>query len=205
MRVAVVDYGAGNVRSVMLALQRVGADPVFTADPEVVRQAPRVLLPGQGHAAQMMANLHSTGMAEVILQLTQPVLGICVGLQVLCSHSEEGDTPCLGLFTEQVVLLPTLMAGGTSQKLPHIGWNNLTQVHEGGPLTPLAGQYVYFLHSYAATLGPNTVAETHYGLPFSAALQRDNFLAVQFHPEKSSTLGSALLSSFIHNPASLAH
>lgn len=201
MKVAVVKYNAGNIRSVVNALLRVGVQPEVTDDPARLRAADRVIFPGQGEAYHTMACLRSSGLDAVIRSLTQPVLGICIGQQLLCEHSDEGDTPCLGIFPgAEVRHFADMWAGAAAgAKIPHIGWNTV----ETSPC-PLfsgieSGAYVYFIHSYCVPLSPYAVATTEYGgVRFSSAMRRGNFYATQFHPEKSGRVGERLLHNFIH-------
>ena len=191
--VAIINYNAGNVRSVLFALERLGVEAILTDDPEVIRTAERVIFPGVGEASTTMAYLRRTGLDEVIRELTQPVLGICLGMQLLCSSSEEGDTACLGVIPQKV----RRFQPRAGEKVPHMGWNVLE--NGTGRLFPreLNGQYVYFVHSYFVEEGPYSAATTHYIHPFSAALQKDNFFATQFHPEKSGPVGEVLLKRFL--------
>jgi len=191
--VAVVRYPAGNIRSVLFALERLGVEAEWTADPQMLHAATHVIFPGVGEASTAMQHLRETGLNEVILQLQQPVLGICLGLQLFCRLSEEGNTTCLGIFPETVRrFLPE-----KGVKVPHMGWNTCAQT--SGPLFEGLSEdnAVYFVHSYFAGIGPDTIATTHHGTPFSAALQRDNFFAVQFHPEKSGPVGQRILQNFL--------
>jgi len=192
--IAIIDYNAGNVQSVLFALERLGIEAVLTADHAQIRQAEKVIFPGVGEASTTMAFLRERGLDTLIRELTQPVLGICLGMQLLCSYSEENDTPCLGIIPQKVRRFqPT-----HGEKVPHMGWNTL-KVTPGGLFTPdLDGQYVYFVHSYYVEIGPYTTAETNYIQPFSAALQKDNFYATQFHPEKSGSVGEQILRHFIN-------
>ena len=190
--IAVIDYDTGNLRSVANALGRLGAEYTLTSSPDEIRSADRVLLPGVGEASSAMAKLRERGLVEVIRSLTQPVLGICIGVQLLCRHSEENDTECLGIFENEVRRfdLPGL-------KVPHMGWNSIN-----GLRTPLfdgidEGAYVYYVHSFAAELCPATIATTDYGGGFSAALHRDNFYGTQFHPEKSGATGARIIQNFL--------
>ena len=189
--IAIIDYGAGNIRSVTNALNRLQAESVVTADEATIRQADKVIFPGVGEAANAMRALRKTGLDAVIPTLQQPVLGICLGLQMLCEHTEEADTPGLGVFPVKVKRFPA------TGKSPHMGWNHLYGMK--GPLFPkLAPESdVYFVHSFYAEVSPQTVALCDYLLPFSAALRRDNFYAVQFHPEKSGPVGNLILSQFL--------
>ncbi len=193
MSVAVIDYNAGNVRSVLFALERLGVPALLTEDHDAIRAAERVIFPGVGEAQNTMAYLRERGLDQVIPSLTQPVLGICLGMQLLCTHSEEGDTPCLGLIPQSVRRFRPV----AGEKVPHMGWNRIHSLR--GPLFPaaLAGEYVYFVHSYYVEQGPYTTAVADYVLPFSAALQKDNFFATQFHPEKSGAVGEKILRAFL--------
>ncbi|MCH5284886.1 MAG: imidazole glycerol phosphate synthase subunit HisH [Akkermansiaceae bacterium] len=199
MKVAIVKYNAGNIRSVVNALRRVGVDPCVTDDPEELRRADRVVFPGQGEAAGTMAYLRESGLSAVIRSLTQPVLGICIGQQLLCEHSAEGDTPCLGVFPGTQVQHFAELWPGAPAKVPHIGWNTIRNL--SSPLFDgvREGDFVYFIHSYCAPLSPYTTATTEYGgVKFSAAMRRGSFYATQFHPEKSGAVGERMLHNFIH-------
>ncbi len=191
--IAVIDYNAGNIRSVMYALERLGAEAVLTSDPAQIRAAEKVIFPGVGQASTTMAWLQRHGLDALIRSLTQPVLGICLGMQLLCAHSEEGDTPCLGVVPARV----RRFVPARGEKVPHMGWNTLRQVQ--GPLFEAAdeGAWMYFVHSYYVETGPWTIAETDYVLPFSAAIRHDNFFATQFHPEKSGEAGMNVLRRFL--------
>lgn len=195
--IAIVDYAAGNVRSVANALERLGADFCLTADAAALRRASHVILPGVGEAAAAMASLRERGLDRVIPALTQPVLGICIGLQLMCESSEEGDVRCLGLFPLSVRRLSETDAGGARLKVPHMGWNTVGSVR--GPLFNGLpdGTFFYYVHSFAADPGPDAVALTEYGRPFAAAVARANFYGTQFHPEKSGAAGARLLSNFL--------
>lgn len=191
MKVAIIQYNAGNVLSVQLALARLGVDTQLTNDVQKIKSADKVIFPGVGEASSAMRYLESKRLDEVLPRLNQPVLGICLGLQLMCSHSEENDTRGLGIFPHAVRRFkPTL-------KVPHIGWNTMTSVNS--KLFAGLGKepYLYFLHGYFADLGENTTATTEYIQPFSAALEKSNFYAVQFHPEKSGDIGSRILKNFI--------
>lgn len=189
--IAIVKYNAGNVRSVKNALSRLGVEAVLTDEPAELASAEKVIFPGVGEAASAMRYLREKGLDATLKQLSQPFLGICLGMQLMCSHSEEGDTDCLGIFPEAVRKFPA------DRRIPHMGWNALLDLK--GPLLEgiPAGEDFYFVHSYYAALGDDTIATTDYILPFSAALQKDNFYAVQFHPEKSAKAGSRLLHNFL--------
>lgn len=194
MKVAVVKYNAGNIYSVIHALQRMGVEPIFTDDPEELRNADKVLFPGQGEASNAMKYLKSHGLDKTICQLKQPILGICIGQQLMCKHSEEGDVDCLGIFDVEVKRFsPTRH----EDKVPHMGWNQLEQ-----PKSKLfdgfnGNEFVYFVHSFYVPACNDTIATTNYINPFSAALHRDNFYATQFHPEKSGSVGEKILKNFL--------
>lgn len=192
---AVVEYDAGNIRSVIHALERLGvADVVLTSDPAAIRAADRVILPGVGDASVVMASLRAAGLAEVVAALTQPVLGICAGMQILCEHSEEGDADGLGIFRTKV---RRFRLADASLKVPHMGWNSLQDM--SGPLFEGLSRptYAYFVHSFYADVCEDTVAICSHGGNFSAALRRENFFGTQFHPEKSGPAGAAILANFI--------
>jgi imidazole glycerol-phosphate synthase subunit HisH len=188
---AIVKYNAGNIRSVELALERLGKTAVVTDDEAQLRNADRVIFPGVGEASSAMNYLQQKGLDILLPTLTQPVLGICLGMQLLCSHSEEGDTKCLGVFDHEVKKFTG------AQKIPHMGWNTVNQLKE--PLfTGIEEEtFMYFVHSFYADLGKQSAAVTEYIIPFSAALQKNNFYGVQFHPEKSGLAGEQLLKNFL--------
>ena len=191
MKVAIIKYNAGNIRSVDHALKRLGVTAEITDDPHTIVSAEKVIFPGVGEAATTMKYLHDRGLDHLIAGLSQPVLGICLGQQLMCSWSEERDTKCIGIFDQPVRRFPQGL------KVPHMGWNSLDQV--SGKLfdESLIGAYVYFVHSYYVPVGEDTAAETEYMLPFSAAMQKGNFFATQFHPEKSGSPGEKILSNFL--------
>lgn len=191
MKVAIIKYNAGNVQSVTFALNRLGIEPVLTADPEVLRSADKVIFPGVGEASTAMTSVRANALDKIIPQLSQPFLGICLGLQLMCRHSAENDTPCLGIFDLEVRKFPPL------GKVPHMGWNKIHSLK--GPLMKglTDNAYLYFVHSYYAEPGHDTIAVSDYVMPFSAALQKGNFYAVQAHPEKSGADGARILQNFI--------
>ena len=196
MKVAIVKYNAGNIYSVIHALKRLGVEPILTDDANELRSADKVLFPGQGEARQAMGYLREHGLDAVIRSLAQPVLGICIGQQLLCRHSEEGDTDCLGIFPVDVLRFrPTRH----EDKVPHMGWNQLQQPSLTNHQSSIICQqsFVYFIHSFYVPVCPFTTAVTDYIVPFSAALQRDNFFATQFHPEKSGSAGEDILRRFL--------
>ena len=189
--IAIIDYGAGNTKSLMFALQRLGYSRVeLTSDATSVQSADYVIFPGVGHASYAMEQLCKTGLDTIIPDLKQPFLGICLGMQLMCSHSEEGDTPGLGIFSAQVLKFKG------EQKVPHMGWNNVDFLSYDIE-NHYNNSWFYFVHSYYADVIPQTVGVTDYVLPFSAVLQRDNFLGCQFHPEKSGEVGERFLTNFL--------
>ncbi len=190
-KIAIIDYGAGNVRSVQFALERLGFEGKLTADPEEIRSAGKVIFPGVGEASSAMAALRKYGLDALIPQLTCPVLGICLGLQLMCRFSDEGNTACMGIFPVDVVAFPRGL------KVPQVGWNQLTAL-KGHLFNGVAeGAYAYFVHSFYAPVNPWTVAESQYGTSFSAAMAKNNFYACQFHPEKSGGTGEQILKNFL--------
>lgn len=190
--IAIIQYNAGNIRSVQNALDRLGVESILSDDPEVIRSADKVIFPGVGEASSAMAYLKEHKLDKVIISLKQPVLGICLGQQLLCSHSEENDTDCLGIFEVQVKRFPP------HDLVPHMGWNNLSQTRGELFKNLAADADVYFVHSYYAEICTDTAAVCDYILPFSAALQKDNFYATQFHPEKSADAGALILQNFLN-------
>ena len=194
--IAIIKYNAGNVQSVQYALQRIGIESVVTDDEALIRNADKVIFPGVGHASPAMQYLRERELDKLILSLQQPFLGICLGLQLMCKHSEEGDTDCLGVFDEEVRLFPASPDG--NYKVPQIGWNNIFN-YKSVLFNDLADNaFVYTVHSYFAAHGNETIATTDYILPYSAALEKNNFYAVQFHPEKSGAVGETILKNFIN-------
>ena len=193
--IAIVDYKAGNIRSVENALKRLGAEYVLTADQEMIQRADHVILPGVGEASSAMKSLESTGLIPVIKSLAQPVLGICIGLQLMCSSSEEGNVECMGIFPPRVRRFPE----EPGVKIPHTGWDTISELR--GPLFRNIPEdsFVYYVHSYCPEIFiEQTAAVTEYaGVRFSGALQRDNFFGTQFHPEKSGAVGAMILKNFI--------
>lgn len=196
--IAVVDYATGNLRSVADALRRAGAEFTLTADPAVLRRADKVILPGVGEASSAMSKLRERGLDTMIPTLTQPVLGICIGMQLMCLSSAEGNARCMGIFPARVLRLPSATPDGALLKVPHVGWDTISDLR-----TPLfrglaEETYVYYVHSFAAEPCAATAAATDYGRPFSAALARDNFFGTQFHPEKSGAAGAQILRNFLN-------
>jgi len=195
MNIAIIDYHAGNVQSVLFALERIGASAILTNDIQKIKLADKVIFPGVGEAKNTMAYLQKTGLADTIYNLKQPTLGICLGMQLLCQHSEEGNTDCLNIIPIKV---KKFVAKEADQKVPHIGWNKII-FKKNTPLLQKnkSGDYAYFVHSYYVESGEYTTATCNYIQPFSAALQKDNFYATQFHPEKSGDVGELILKEFI--------
>ncbi len=196
--IAIVDYKMGNLRSVENALHRLGAAYVVTDDAQTIRCADRVLLPGVGNCAEAMYNLRESGLIPTIKQLRQPVLGICVGLQVMCRDSEEGAEPgmltqCMNIFDSHVRRFPE----SDSLKVPHMGWNTIGNLEKKLFDGLHSGDSVYYVHSYYPTLCPDTIATTEHGVLFSAALKYEQFYGTQFHPEKSGDVGERILSNFL--------
>ncbi len=191
MNLVIIDYGAGNTKSVQFALDRLGVHAVLSADPQVIQAADKVIFPGVGHAAAAMDTLKQSGVDKLIPSLKQPVLGICLGMQLMCERSEEGNTQGLGIFKGCV------QAFDSGLKVPQIGWNAIRELK--GPLFKDVAEasYIYMVHSYYVPLSPDTIAVCDYGIPYSAALAHKNFCGTQFHPEKSSGVGAQILKNFI--------
>lgn len=197
MNIVIIKYNAGNIESVSNALLRLGIQAEITGDHEKIEAADKVIFPGVGEASTTMAYLKKEGLDQLIPSLTQPVLGICLGLQLMCSHSEEGDTYCLGIFDEQVKRFVPGPGMEFVTKVPHMGWNTITNLKSNLFDESLDNQSVYFVHSFYATVGEHTAALGNYINPFSAALHKDNFYATQFHPEKSGPVGAKILENFL--------
>jgi len=194
MRVVLVDAGGTNIGSVRYALQRLGTDAELTADPARIRAATHVILPGVGAAGPGMRRLREAGLVDVLRGLKQPVLGVCLGMQLLCERSDEGDTECLGVVPANVRHIPA----APGLRVPHMGWNHL-EAHGSHPLTAglREGDTAYFVHSYAVPVGDYTLVASEHGTPFSAVVAADNFMGMQFHPERSARVGAQLLRNFL--------
>jgi glutamine amidotransferase len=191
--VAIIDYKCGNLQSVKNALERLGAEYVVTASEEVIRKADRVILPGVGSAATAIESLQQTGLCDTIRSLRRPVLGICVGMQIMCRWSEEGNTECLGIFDSKVKkFIPD-----EGLKVPHMGWNKISNLESKLFKDLAGGSYVYYVHSYYPELCPDTIATTVHGKMFSGALKYENFYGTQFHPEKSGDIGEQIIKNFL--------
>ncbi len=201
MKIVIIKYNAGNIMSVEFALRRMGIEPLLTNDFSEIKSADKVIFPGVGEASTTMNYLKKMKLDEVIKNLHQPVLGICLGMQLMCSFSEENNTDCIGIFKEKVIKFkpvpPEKSITGNWIKVPQMGWNSLNQVKGDLFNATTEGQYVYFVHSYYVPLSEYTSAITDYILNYSAALQKDNFYATQFHPEKSGPVGEKILKKFI--------
>jgi glutamine amidotransferase len=189
--IAVIKYNAGNIRSVQNAITRLGYDSVITDDREEILRADKVILPGVGEAGTAMKYLRERDIDDLIISLKQPVLGICLGLQLMCRHSEEGNTVCMKIFDSDVKLFPRV------DKVPHMGWNNFFSLKGDLFQGVKAGDDVYYVHSYYPEISSCTIAVCDYILPFSAAMRKDNFFATQFHPEKSAGIGELILKNFL--------
>jgi imidazole glycerol-phosphate synthase subunit HisH len=197
MNLAIVRYNAGNIQSLLYALERLNITPTISDDPKVLHSADKVIFPGVGEARSAMTYLRERGLDEVITSLKQPVLGICVGMQLLCTHSEENNTASMGVFSAKVRKFMPQPNANPVLKVPQIGWNLLQHTEHPLFLNLSEQPFVYYVHSYAAEIVPETIAHTDYIAPFSAALHKGNFYAVQFHPEKSSTVGATILQNFL--------
>ncbi len=196
MKLVIIKYNAGNIQSVRYALERIGAEALVTDDVEEIRSADKVIFPGVGEASTAMNYLKERKLDLVIKDLRQPVLGICLGMQLMCKHSQENNTDCLGIFEEQVEWFGGF--GQTDAKVPQIGWNNIYNLTTGLFAGVPEDSYCYFVHGYYAALGTHTIATTDYIQPYSSALHKHNFYGVQFHPEKSAATGEAILKNFIN-------
>jgi glutamine amidotransferase len=202
MEIAIVKYNAGNIQSVLYALERIGATATVTDDLEVLRKADKIIFPGVGEASTAMQYLRERKLDLLIKELQQPVLGICLGMQLMCTHSAENDTECLGIFEEYVQSFHSLKAALPeaemhNYKIPQMGWNTITDLRTRLFERVPENSYCYFVHGFYAAIGPDTIATTDYLKPYSSALHRNNFYGVQFHPEKSATVGEQILKNFI--------
>ena len=195
MNIVIIKYNAGNVQSVLFALERLGIEATVTDNSDEIKAADKVIFPGVGEASTAMNYVRERNLDKLIIDLKQPVLGVCLGMQLMCAHSEENDTTCLGIFDEQVKrFIPPPLKGGF--KVPLVGLNNLYDV-KTDLMAGVENGYCYFVHSYYVALGKDTIATTNYIQPYSAALHKGNFYGVQFHPEKSAATGERILKNFI--------
>jgi glutamine amidotransferase len=194
VKLVIIKYNAGNIQSVLYAMERAGVEALVTDDPEQIENADKVIFPGVGEASSAMQYLKERNLDKLISRLKQPVLGICLGMQLMCRYSEENDTPCIGIFDEEI---KKFQSPDASYKIPQIGWNTIydlkSPLFRGLP----DNSYCYFVHSYFAMKGEHTIATTSYTTPYSAALHRENFYGVQFHPEKSAATGALILNNFL--------
>ena len=192
MKLVIIDYGAGNIKSIEFAFERLGVHAVLSSNPQEIKEADKVIFPGVGAAGAAMKKLKESGLDQLIPQLKQPVLGICLGMQLMCKHSQENDTEGLGIFDVAV-----LKFDAQQVKVPQIGWNKITDVSTPLMNSIVEGSYIYMVHSYYVPRCENTIATSTYDLSYSAALHKDNFYGTQFHPEKSSSVGEQLLKNFL--------
>jgi glutamine amidotransferase len=193
MKLVIIDYNAGNTQSVIFALQRLGIEPIISSDADVIRSADKIIFPGQGEASSTMRHLREKNLDVLIPTLQQPFLGICIGMQLLCSHSEENNTNCLGVFSEKV----KRFVPKKGEKVPQMGWNTIKILKNGIFDESMQDDYVYFVHSYYVEKSEHTSCQANYCTPFSAGLQKGNFHAAQFHPEKSGKVGQRILENFL--------
>ena len=191
MKIVIIDYGAGNIQSIQFAIQRMGYQSVLSSDVDEITNADKVIFPGVGEASSAMTKLKATGIDKLIPLLTQPVLGICLGMQLMCNYSEEGNTKGLGIFDVNVLKF------NHNMKVPQIGWNQIYDLKSHLFDDLKEHEYMYLVHSFYAPLCDETIAKTDYGITYSSALQKDNFYGVQFHPEKSSDTGALILKDFL--------
>jgi glutamine amidotransferase len=197
MKLVIIKYNAGNIQSVLYALERIGVEAQVTDDEALIRSADKVIFPGVGEARTAMNYLKERGLDTIIKDLKQPVLGICLGMQLMCAYSEENDTKCLGIFEEQVLKFNPDLQEQQHLKVPQIGWNTIDDLKSDLFIGVKNHSYCYFVHGYYAAKGEHTIATTDYVLPYSAALHKNNFYGVQFHPEKSAATGEQILKNFI--------
>ena len=191
MSVVIIDYGAGNIKSIQFAFKRLGVDAILSNDPDIIQSAERVIFPGVGEASSAMKMLKESGLDALIPKLKQPVLGICLGMQLMCNSTEEGDTKGLGIFNVDVKRFSNIV------KVPQMGWNTINKLTSNLFKNIEEDAFLYLVHSFYAEMCQETIASTFYELKYASALQKDNFYGVQFHPEKSSIVGEQLLKNFL--------
>jgi len=194
MNITIIQYNAGNIQSVLYALERLGVTATVTDNPAMIQAADKVIFPGVGEASTAMAYLKARNLDQLIVALKQPVLGICLGMQLMCKHSQENDTTCLGIFDEQVL---AFKATENTTKVPQIGWNTITNLKTELFNDVPENSFTYFVHGFYAGIGDNTIATSDYIQPYSSALQKNNFYGVQFHPEKSAMVGEQIIQNFL--------
>jgi len=194
MSIVIIQYNAGNIQSVLYALERLGVDAIVTDDQEKIKSADKVIFPGVGEASTAMQYLKDRNLDSLIKELKQPVLGICLGMQLMCTYSEENNTDCLGIFNEQV---KQFKPENISIKVPQMGWNTITHLQSNLFKLVPENSYAYFVHGYYASIGEHTIAQTNYIIDYSCALHKDNFYGVQFHPEKSAKVGEQIIQNFL--------
>lgn len=199
MNLAIIKYNAGNIQSVLYALERIGVAAAVTDDTEQISRADKVIFPGVGEASSAMRYLKERNLDQLIVGLKQPVLGICLGMQLMCRYSEENRVSCLGIFEEEVRFFGNAGVAGQRTKIPQIGWNTIYDLKSPLFKNVPERSYVYFVHGYYAALGKDTIATADYILPYSAGLHKDNFYGVQFHPEKSAGTGDRILKNFLEH------
>jgi len=192
MKIAIIDYGAGNIKSIQFAFKRLGFEALLTNNADIIKQADRVIFPGVGEAGHAMTMLKESGLDQLIPKLKQPVLGICLGMQLMCKHTEESNTKGLGIFDVDVKKFTNTV------KVPQMGWNTILNLKSSLFNNITAGEYMYLVHSYYAEQCNEAIATTHYEIDYASALQKDNFYGVQFHPEKSSSTGEQILKNFLN-------
>jgi len=198
LKIAIIKYNAGNIRSVLYALERIGHSAVVTDNADQIRNANKVIFPGVGEASTAMNYLKDRSLDKLICSLTQPVLGICLGMQLMCKYSEENDTECLGIFDEDVKKFTPQSRQRRDLKVPQIGWNAIYDLKTDLFKNVTENSYCYFVHGYYASSGEHTIATTDYVQPYSSALHKNNFYGVQFHPEKSAIAGERIISNFLN-------
>ncbi|MBL7882929.1 MAG: imidazole glycerol phosphate synthase subunit HisH [Bacteroidia bacterium] len=197
MKVAIIKYNAGNVQSVLFALERIGVNAILSDNADEIQSADKIIFPGVGEASSAMNYLRNNNLDSLIVSLKQPTLGICLGMQLMCKYSDEGNTNCLGIFNSSVKKFDFERQQGNILKVPQIGWNTIYNLNSNLFKSIKENEYMYFVHSYYVEKSEDMIATTNYGIEYSSALQKNNFYAVQFHPEKSSDAGQQIMQNFI--------